>query len=157
MASAEDIADAPLSDDFAGQILRNYKSRIYSLLSEAAAKVHVDNCGFAGCDAGSPITTDRAKRMDNTFMARAIQLSIETSTPDMESFRRRRGERRVDYCRRANRVTSTNDPTAHAEVVVIREACQKLGGFDSRDARLHFLRALSHVPGSNLLGSSLPL
>jgi len=28
-----------------------------------------------------------------------------------------------------NRVTTTNDPTAHAEVVVIREACRKLGDF----------------------------
>lgn len=30
----------------------------------------------------------------------------------------------------ANRVTSSNDPTAHAEVVAIRQACQNLNTFD---------------------------
>lgn len=29
-----------------------------------------------------------------------------------------------------NQVTSTNDPTAHAEIVAVRRACQALGTFD---------------------------
>jgi tRNA(Arg) A34 adenosine deaminase TadA len=33
-----------------------------------------------------------------------------------------------------NQVTSTNDPTAHAEVVAIRRACAALGRFDLRGA-----------------------
>lgn len=36
-----------------------------------------------------------------------------------------------------NRVTSSNDPTAHAEVVAIREACQKLGSFQLEGCTLY--------------------
>jgi tRNA(Arg) A34 adenosine deaminase TadA len=36
-----------------------------------------------------------------------------------------------------NRVTSTNDPTAHAEVVAIREACTALGTFQLTDCELY--------------------
>jgi guanine deaminase len=37
----------------------------------------------------------------------------------------------------SNRVTSTLDPTAHAEVVAIREACAKLGRFDLAGCELY--------------------
>ncbi|MCB9017355.1 MAG: nucleoside deaminase [Paludibacteraceae bacterium] len=37
----------------------------------------------------------------------------------------------------ANRVTRHNDPTAHAEVMAIREACQKLGTFDLSGCELY--------------------
>lgn len=36
-----------------------------------------------------------------------------------------------------NKVTSTNDPTAHAEVTAIRKACKKLGTFDLSDCELY--------------------
>ncbi len=36
-----------------------------------------------------------------------------------------------------NRVTSTNDPTAHAEVVTIREACKKLNTFQLDDCVIY--------------------
>lgn len=36
-----------------------------------------------------------------------------------------------------NRVTSTLDPTAHAEVVAIRDACQNLGTWELADCELY--------------------
>lgn len=36
-----------------------------------------------------------------------------------------------------NKVTSTNDPTAHAEVTAIRDACKNLGAFQLEDCEIY--------------------
>jgi guanine deaminase len=68
--------------------------------------------------------------MDNPFMARAIQLSMENVDSGRGGpFGAVVVKDGAIIAEGANRVTSANDPTAHAEVVAIREACRKLGVF----------------------------
>jgi guanine deaminase len=76
--------------------------------------------------------------MHNSFMARAIQLSLE-------NIRSGRGgpfaavvvkDGKI-IAEGANCVTSTNDPTAHAEVVAIREACKSLRMFELKGCEIY--------------------
>jgi tRNA(Arg) A34 adenosine deaminase TadA len=69
--------------------------------------------------------------MDNPFMARAIQLSIENVHSGRGGpFGAVVVKNGAIIGEAANQVTSTHDPTAHAEVLAIRAACKKLGAFE---------------------------
>lgn len=76
--------------------------------------------------------------MNNSFMARAIQLSIEGVHSGcggpFGAVVVRDGKIVAEGM---NQVTSTNDPTAHAEVLAIRQACAKLGVFELKDCELY--------------------
>jgi len=54
-----------------------------------------------------------------------------------------------------NRVTSENDPTAHAEIVAIRRACKALGDFQLTGCDIYTsCEPCPYVPGSHLLGKT---
>jgi guanine deaminase len=76
--------------------------------------------------------------MDNSFMARAIQLSIENVNSGRGGpFGAVVVKEGTIIAEGANCVTSTNDPTAHAEVVAIREACKTLSVFDLEGCEIY--------------------
>jgi guanine deaminase len=76
--------------------------------------------------------------MDNPFMARAIQLSIENvRTGCGGPFGAVVVKGDIVIGEGTNQVTLTNDPTSHAEVLAIREACKKLGVFDLPGCELY--------------------
>jgi guanine deaminase len=76
--------------------------------------------------------------MDNSFMARAIQLSIENvRTGAGGPFGAVIVKNGSVVAEGVNRVTLTNDPTAHAEMVAIRGACAKLGVFELNDCEIY--------------------
>ena len=64
------------------------------------------------------------------FMAKAIELSINSANTIGGPFGSVIVKDNKIIAEGSNNVTSTNDPTAHGEVVAIREACKKLNTFD---------------------------
>ena len=72
------------------------------------------------------------------FMKRAIELSregmVDGAGGPFGAVVVRRGEIVAEGY---NEVLRTNDPTAHAEVVAIRRACEKLGRFDLSDCEIY--------------------
>ncbi len=76
--------------------------------------------------------------MNQAFMARAIQLAVENVRSGQGGpFGAIVAKDGAIIAEGANRVTLTNDPTAHAEVLAIREACRKLGLFELEGCELY--------------------
>jgi tRNA(Arg) A34 adenosine deaminase TadA len=76
--------------------------------------------------------------MDNPFMARAIQLSLDNVLSGQGGpFGAVIVKNGSIIAEGVNRVTTANDPTAHAEVVVIREACARLGVFTLEECEIY--------------------
>ncbi len=64
------------------------------------------------------------------FMARAIEMAVENAlSANGGPFAALVVKGDAVIASGVNQVTTTNDPTAHAEIVAIRAACQLLGGF----------------------------
>jgi guanine deaminase len=76
--------------------------------------------------------------MPNRFMERAIELALENVRTGrggpFGAVVVRGGEILAEG---ANSVFSANDPTAHAEIVAIREACRRLGGYQLGGCELY--------------------
>jgi guanine deaminase len=68
--------------------------------------------------------------MTNAFMARAIELSIENVRLGGGPFAAVVVRDGKIVAEGVNSVTAENDPTAHAEIVAIRGACQRLDTFE---------------------------
>ena len=70
-------------------------------------------------------------------MKRAIELSIESVNKGGGPFGCVIVKDRKIVSEGSNKVTSTNDPTAHGEIVAIREACKKLNDFNLNGYELY--------------------
>ena len=88
------------------------------------------------------------------FMTRAIELSINSANTIGGPFGSVIVKNDKIIAEGSNKVTSSNDPTAHGEIVAIREACQNLNTFDLSGCCLLYTspsprdRSLSRMPSS---------
>ena len=73
----------------------------------------------------------------NKFMLRAIELSISSAKDTGGPFGCVMVKDDKIIAEGSNKVTFSNDPTAHAEIVAIREACKKLNTFNLSDCDLY--------------------
>ena len=77
-------------------------------------------------------------RIVNHFMERAIQLSLENVRAGLGGpFAALVVRNDVVLATGTNQVTKVLDPTAHAEIVAIRGACQAICNFELRDCALY--------------------
>ena len=70
-------------------------------------------------------------------MKRAIELSVENVNKGGGPFGSVIVKDNKIIAEGANKVTVTNDPTAHGEIVAIREACKKLNNFSLNGCELY--------------------
>ena len=70
-------------------------------------------------------------------MSRAIELSIESVNNGTGPFGAVIVKNEKIIAEGSNKVTSTNDPTAHGEIVAIREACKQLNNFSLSGCELY--------------------
>ena len=73
----------------------------------------------------------------NKFMLKAIALSIKSAETSGGPFGCVIVKDNNIISEGSNKVTSTNDPTAHGEIVAIREACVKLSTFNLSGCELY--------------------
>ena len=71
------------------------------------------------------------------FMLRAIELSVSSASTDGGPFGCVIVKDGKIVAEGNNKVTATNDPTAHGEIVAIREACRKLNTFNLLGCELY--------------------
>ena len=75
--------------------------------------------------------------MKNKFMSRAIELSIESIHKGGGPFGSVIVKNNKIISEGFNKVTSTNDPTAHGEIVAIRNSCKILNSFNLKGCDLY--------------------